>query len=185
MTPLETEFRRLMAANLDISEHLGFLRGLACDPMVNSIVEIGFRNGVSATALATAGKSLTCVDVERCMPGRQKLAAIGGKFSFIHGNSLEIEIPECDLLHIDGLHTYKQLSAELKLHSPRVRKWIVMHDTTTFGEVSKDGSKPGLLAAINEFVDLLECMKRETEERWKPILSLTNCNGLTLLERFR
>ena len=66
MSTLAVRLRTLMGADLDISEHLGFLRGLAMRPNVKSIVEIGFRTGVSATALASSGKPLTCYDIMPC-----------------------------------------------------------------------------------------------------------------------
>lgn len=174
MTIME-RFRRLSGEQHDISEHLGLLRGLACNPSVRSIVEIGFRTGVSATALASAGKPLLAIDIEPCTQDVRKLRALARGFTFQQGDSLKVEIPKCDLLHIDSLHTYKQLLAELERHAGRVGQWIVMHDTETFGNKGKDGSTPGLLAAITEFL--------EWHPEWKLHLHLTNNNGLTLLRR--
>ena len=185
MTPTETQaealqqrFRRLCGENHDISEHLGLLRGLACDPEVGMIVEIGFRTGVSATALATAGKPLHCYDIEPCTDGVRKLKLLAPKFLFLQGDSLKVDIPECELLHIDSLHTYKHLSAELSRHAFRCRKWLVLHDTKTFGVKGKDGSEPGLLMALTEFI-------KRTGAEWSIILHLTNNNGLTILQRRR
>jgi hypothetical protein len=53
----------------------------------------------------------------------------GIDFQFILGSSLTTQIPECDLLFIDTEHTYNQLTQELKLHSKKVRKYIILHDT--------------------------------------------------------
>jgi hypothetical protein len=173
---LMERFRRLCGEEHDISEHLGLLRGLAMDDGVHTIVEIGFRTGVSATALATANKPLTCYDIESCKEGVRKLSALAPKFRFWQRNSLEITIEPCEMLHIDSLHTYKHLSAELHRHAPACRKWIALHDTMTFGETGKDGSKPGLRVAINEFIE-------EAHERWAIHLHLNNNNGMTVLRR--
>lgn len=178
MKELMDRFRRLCGESHDISEHLGLLRGLACDPMVELIVEIGFRTGVSATALATAGKKLYCYDIEPCTEGVRKLKLLAPKFHFHQIDSLKAEIPNCDLLHIDSLHTYKHLKAELDRHARYCRKWIALHDTQTFANKGKDGSAPGLLDAMREFL-LLE----PEGLRWKILLHLTNNNGLTLLQR--
>lgn len=164
-----------MGASLDISEHLGLLRGLAEHDDVKSIVEIGFRGGVSATALALAGKPLTCIDIEPCENAAKRLKSLAPHFKFVQDDSLEVDIPTCSLLHIDSLHTYKQLLAELRRHADRVGKWIAMHDTETFGERGKDGSTPGLKAAI--------CGFQSERPNWVTLLHLRNNNGLTILER--
>lgn len=174
---LEDRFRRLCGEQHDISEHLGLLRGLAMDPLVHTIVEIGFRTGVSATALATAGKMLTCIDIDPCTTAVRKLNVLAPNFNFLQRDSLNVQIPSCDLLHIDSLHTYKQLFSELQKHAPRCRKWIAMHDTETFAHKGKDGSKPGLKDAIDHFLD------SETGKPWRHLLSLCNNNGMTILER--
>jgi hypothetical protein len=175
---LMERFRRLCGESHDISEHLGLLRGLACDPEVGLIVEIGFRTGVSATALATADKPLHCYDIDSCEVGVRKLKLLAPKFRFHQGDSLKVEIPDCDLLHIDSLHTYTHLRAELSRHARFCRKWIVLHDTTTFASKGKDGTKPGLMTALREFLE-------QEGREWTALLHLTNNNGLTLLQRRR
>lgn len=46
------------------------------------------------------------------------------------GNDLEVQLPECDILMIDTLHTYDQLLKELKLLSGKTKRYILMHDTS-------------------------------------------------------
>lgn len=62
------------------------------------------------------------------------------------------DIEETDLLFIDSQHTAKQLGEELSKFAPRVRRFIVMHDTALHGQTGEDGG-PGLLAAIREFLE--------------------------------
>jgi len=171
MKELHLRFRQLMAAGLDISEHLGLLKGLACDPGVKTIVELGFREGVSATALCASGKPVTSYDVADCRKHAKRLKALAPNFTFIRANSLEVTIPDCELLFIDTLHTFAQLLAELRRHSGKVGKWIVIHDTKTFGEKGQDGKMPGLFGAIWAMM------------AWPVHLHLTNNNGLTILRR--
>ena len=66
------------------------------------------------------------------MPAR--LAPLAGRtdFHFTVGDTKAIDIEETDLLFIDTLHTYDQLAAELARHGMKARRWIVLHDTTTF-----------------------------------------------------
>jgi|KBSSwiStaDraftv2_1062776.scaffolds.fasta_scaffold174202_2 hypothetical protein len=40
-------------------------------------------------------------------------------------------------LFIDTWHVCEQLETELSRHSVRVRRYLVMHDTVTFGEVGR------------------------------------------------
>lgn len=180
MTTLGDEFRRLMVAKLDISEHLGLLRGLACHPCVRSIVEFGFRTGVSTTAMLTSCKEVITVDPDpNCAKHVKRLRSMlpeAGRLEWKQQSSLDIIIPPCDLLLIDSKHTYKQAKAELLRHHGSVRKWIALHDTETFAEKSEDGSKPGLTRAISEFLE-------ENEQEWRLLLHLPTNNGLTVLER--
>lgn len=175
MSKLMDLFRTYCGSKLDISEHLGLLRGLACLEGVETIVEIGFRTGISATALATSGKKVISYDIEDCSRHAVPLRRIAPNFEFRRADSLKITIPECDLLFIDSKHTYEQLAAELTLHAPRVSALTALHDTETFAEVGKDGSRPGLMRAWTDF--LLK------NPEWSLCLSLPNNNGLTILKR--
>jgi hypothetical protein len=79
------------------------------------------------------------------------------------------------------------LSEELKLHGNKAKKYIIFHDTTTYGffdEIHEDlGSnlsktvsiKRGLQIAISEFL--------ATNSEWSIDKVFTNCNGLTILKR--
>ena len=58
-------------------------------------------------------------------------------FSAVESDSLEVELPEHDLLFIDSEHTYGQLKAELSLHGASAKKYIILHDTTLFPELNK------------------------------------------------
>lgn len=161
----------------DIIEHLDTLKGYASRCPI--IVELGTREGISTTAFALAKpKKLYCYDVIGT-PFLEELRTMCKKENigmyFLIANDLEIEIPVCDLLFIDTWHTYKQLSQELKLHGNSSSKYIIFHDTETFGAVGEDGTTPGLNQAISEF--LIENPHWKLKERY------TNNNGLTILER--
>jgi hypothetical protein len=41
----------------------------------------------------------------------------------------------CDLLHIDSKHQAPHLLRELGLHGPKVRKYIICHDTASIPEL--------------------------------------------------
>ena len=75
---------------------------------------------------------------------------------------------------VDSLHIYEQVAEELRLHAPKVRKYIVFHDTTTFADHGEFGGK-GIWPAVQEFID--------SHPEWQMIERRTNNNGLTVLKK--
>ncbi len=164
----------------DINEHLGVLFHLA--KRCQHVTEFGTRTGTSTTALLAAHPRVLVSYDRVCLPEVSflKLAADRSRrtrFTFYQANVLSVEIEETDLLFIDTWHVYEQLSQELALHSPKVRRYLVFHDTTTFGEHGESPGHRGLWPAIEEFLN--------DNQQWRLIARLTNNNGLTILVRER
>ncbi len=165
---------RLIAS--DIHEHLPTLRSLAVG--CSHVTEFGVRFGVSTVALL-AGRPdrMVSYDVERhpAVAGIEEAATAAGiDFKFVEANVLSVDIDETDLLFIDTLHTYDQLIAELNRHGDKVRKYIAMHDTVTFGTAGERGGD-GLMRAINEYFG--------PRNEWVLEIHHTNNNGLTVYKR--
>jgi hypothetical protein len=162
----------------DINEHLKTLKKYASE--VDFVTEMGVRTARSTTGfIAGRPHSLISYDLKKHknfpLEEYKKFAKEAGvNFNFIVCNVLQTNIQLTDLLFIDTYHSYSQLKRELKLHSNKVRKYIILHDTVTFGEKGEDGNKPGLLQAVNEFVSSTE---------WKIKEHYENNNGLTILEK--
>ena len=175
----------------DINEHLPTLKKYAskCD----HVTEMGVRSVVSTWGLlAGYPKRFIGYDVE--WHDNIKSALIHAKYNgidmeFIQKDVHKVEIEETDLLFIDTEHTYDALSTELRMHSDKVNKYIIMHDTTTFGYIGcyilgfvQDGDNlqglipgKGIWPAIEEFL--------EKNNDWKLREKFENNNGLTILER--
>jgi hypothetical protein len=162
----------------DINEHLPTL--LKYGRLVDHITEFGVRGGCSTVAWWYAHpKTLRCYDIARCNAHDVLMSeaegAAGFDYRFIQADVLGIEIEETDLLFIDTYHTYIQLSRELDLHANKVRKYLIFHDTVTFGLRGEDHRTPGIVAAIDEFM------------LWNPHWVIkevfTNNNGLFVLKR--
>lgn len=174
---IQNKLSEYISTPSDINEHLSALRDLAKE--VNHITEFGFRNGMSFTALLCGNPLVAKTydiliskhDVERII----QIAPKNIKISFHELSTLEADIEETDLLFIDTLHTYTQLKEELALHGNKARKYLVFHDTETFGNKGEDGKEPGLLAAIQEF--------RDQNPHWQWHKHYANNNGLTVLRR--
>lgn len=175
---IEAEYLAARDTRSDMSGHMRTLYELARG--CGSVVEGGVRYVVSTWAFilgcACRGGTVTsyCWNM---LPEIQRAKDIckdaGVPWTFHEGDWLKRTIPPADLLFIDTNHFYWQLSEELQRHSPQARKYIVLHDTTHFGEVSQDGSTPGLWRAVEEFV---------AGSPWRIKHRYTHCNGLTILE---
>lgn len=181
-------YDRLCKTPSDINEHLPTLKKYAEN--VDHITEMGVRWIVSTWAfLAGKPKKLISIDIHHPSYFGADLSVVENAvketdidFSFIEGNTLEMQIEKTDLLFIDTLHRYGQLSQELKLHSKNVNRYIILHDTTTFSmkdevhpEYPPQSGKAGLKLAVSEFL--------EKYKNWKTIEEYKNNNGLTILQR--
>ena len=154
----------------DIKEHLPTLRDLASE--CTHITEMGVRSCVSTWAFVEGLKKGTLISIDIEHPGKYggSLEAVeaecqrkGLDFTFKIGDTRKIEIEPTELLFIDTDHTYEQLSIELKRHSDKAIKYIVLHDTT---------SCPDMYKAVEELLE---------QGKWKIKQRFTNCNGLTIL----
>ena len=156
----------------DIHEHMPTLRKYAtgCD----HVTEMGVRYAVSTYAfLAAMPKRFVCYDIvpAQAITDALELGSKNGIDCTFHlEDTTKAVIEPTDLLFIDTLHVYAQLSAELTLHAGKVSKWIILHDTWTFGLRGSDGGE-GLWKAVTEL------------EGWKVREKFDNNHGLTVLER--
>jgi len=176
---------RLSNTTSDINEHIKTLALYSSKS--KSVIEFGVRAIVSTWALLSGQpKTMKSYDINH--PSKhgsniddvyQTANDIDVDYEFILGNTLEVNIPECDLLFIDTIHRYSQLKQELEKHHAKVKKYIIFHDTVSFGntdEFAEDpqSAKQGLLLAINEFLD--------QNNKWYILENFTNNNGLMILK---
>ena len=179
---MTTPYQEHLNRHSDIQQHLGLLHGLAMQ--CKQVVELGFRTGVSASAFLAAGTRLHSIDNDPNVKKHVRHLAncYPDTFVFKLDNSRSADIPACDLLFIDTDHTYGTTMEELMLHEVKVSRWIVLHDTESFGTKDRPGSPntkighyEGVKTAVNHFV--------EQYPSWRIMLHLPNNNGLTILER--
>ncbi len=195
MSNLITELYEVSLVNpnatkcIDIYEHLPVLKqyGEEC----KHITEMGVRWGASTLGFIMAKPERlisydiqSTPEIENIMTESVKLI----NHTFQLGDTLQIEIEPTELLFIDTLHTYNQLIAELRRHESNVSKYIILHDTTTFGRIDENlyqhaselvkgqtTIKTGLRTAMEDF--LVE------NTNWVILEDKTNNNGLTILKR--
>lgn len=136
------------------------------------IVEFGTRAGCSTVAFLAGGAEVWSYDIApqqfEC-PGD-----IAYRWHFTQADTkLLPDIPECDLLFIDTIHTYFQVQAELRF-APKAKRFIALHDTVIYGKTGDDGSL-GINLAIFDFL----CANPE----WRISFHNNDTWGLTVLEK--
>lgn len=173
---LEQKYTELCVTPSDINEHLPTLKKYAKE--CEHITEMGVRGIVSTYALLIGKpKKMVSYDIIMCNWGPVfDLVKDDTAFTFKIGNTLDIEIEDTDLLFIDTLHNYNQLSQELLLHAKHVSKYIILHDTTSYefrGESYVGSSERGIWFAVDEFL--------KDNPEWNIKERFINNNGLTIL----
>jgi hypothetical protein len=173
---LEDLYAAVLQKDSDIKPHFALLHkyALFCD----SIVELGFRGGVSATVLAaTKPKRMQIVDWDRPpfeidRPYLYKLQQAAAdedvQINFAACDSLDFTPPRCDLLFIDTFHTYDHLMYELIRYATFVKRYILIHDT-------EEPTCPGMFPAVEDYLLDNPQWELERRERTRP--------GLTVLKR--
>jgi hypothetical protein len=96
-------------------------------------------------------------------------------FTFHQADVLTVEIEPTDLLFIDTWHVAQQIQEELRLHGDRSRRYLVLHDTETFGEKGETAGHGGIWPAIAAFV--------RQNPQWHLLHHFPHSNGLTVLSR--
>lgn len=187
---IQEEYIKRKNNSSDINEHLETLYnyGKKC----SSITEFGTRHGDSTVALLNSEpKVMVSYDLFKS----DFISEINlENYKFVTDDSLKIDIEETDLLFIDTLHRYFQLYNELGLHAKKVRKYIILHDTETYGHSDEplyspqidvkmsdkviSTKKKGLRQAISDFLE-----GTKEGKNWTISEEFKNNNGLTVLSR--
>jgi hypothetical protein len=174
--PLINIFNRSRATAGDINEHMLRLAQLA--RQCEHVTEFGVRTGMSTYSFLHGlsnkrGAKLRSYDLHDFFNVYGIHNQLQIDWTFQQGSTLDAEtIEPTDLLFIDTLHTYAQLKGELEKHGNQARKYIVFHDTVSFGALGEDNGR-GINPAIHEFL--------RDNSHWKIAEHYENCNGLTVL----
>ena len=173
--PLRTKYLQGCVSASDIGAHLPVLYKYASG--CKTVVEFGVNDCTSTAAFLYAQPDeLHSYDIIR-FPEVDEMEKIAGRtrFTFHEQSTLDADIPECDLLFIDDLHTGEHVRQELARHAGKVRKYIFAHDTTLFANA---GELPGSEGVWSPFADFL----RESPD-WRLLYTTEECNGLVGLVR--
>lgn len=171
------EYKRFCFTPSNINEHLPTINRYT--KKCSHVTELGVSEGCSTRAFLVEDVVLRSYDIVKNSTVQslfEYATNIGKDVKYTIADVNTIELEETDLLFIDTWHAYDQLKNELAMHSGKVRKYIIMHDTQTFGTQDEDGvGKKGLLPAIMEFLI--------SNRDWQLLEHYKNNNGLTVLGR--
>ena len=171
----EKEYLDACERDTDIHEHLPIISELTSQ--CNHVTELGVGWAQSTRAFLRHNIELHSYEFMP-LPGIREFfdeAKSAGRNVTLHvDDTRKVEIAETDLMLVDSLHIYEQVQKELELHAGKVRKYILFHDTTLFGDHGEFGGK-GIWPAVQEFMD--------SHTEWQLVERRTNNNGLTILKR--
>lgn len=176
---LEEGYAVACVVGTDISEHLPTLRRYA--EGCRHVTEFGVHFGVSTTALLAARPqrlhSYDIVRQEGHVTQLEQWARENGlDFTFHLQNVLDAVIEPTEMLLIDDRHHRDHVLAELERHHEKVSRWLLFHDTVTYGWIGQEG-EPG--TGINPGIE--EFLRRHPE--WQEYERFENNNGLLILRR--
>jgi hypothetical protein len=172
----------------DINEHYPVIHYLAsqCD----SIVELGgVREFNTSMLLALAKpKKFTTVDSVEDVVNHENYGKLkdfcgraGIEYDHITDDTRMVDIDSTDMLFTDSIHTADFVKSELLTHAQFVSKYIVIHDTSVYGDLGETGHfvnggyhrVAGLRHGINEFLEI--------DSTWVKLYEYGHNNGLTIL----
>ena len=191
MQKITEKFNSHRSKSSDINEHLITLFELSQE--CSHITEMGVRWVSSTWAFVNARPNkIISYDIVT-NPNINEVIDLCKEYSinyaFQERDVLKLEIEPTEFLFIDTLHTYAQLTEELKLHSSKVSKYIALHDTELFGRSdeniydhasdivkTKKSEKKGLMTAVEDF------LTTDLGQSWEIHKNYKNNNGLTVLK---
>ena len=68
-------------------------------------------------------------------------------------DTLAMEIPACDVLYIDSIHSAERIYAELAKHGRKVRSKIIVRGVADFGDTAEGGGSPGLYYGVYRWIE--------------------------------
>ena len=171
----EQLFQEACAKDTDIHEHLPILSEMASQ--CSHVTELGVGWAQSTRAFLRHNVELHSYEFNP-LPGIREFfddARNAGRNVTLHvDDTRKVDIAPTDMMLVDSLHIYEQVQIELHLHAPKVKKFLVFHDTTLFADNGEFGGK-GIWPAIAEYM--------QEHPEWQFVERRTNNNGLTIFKR--
>lgn len=185
--PIFERYKLACETESDINELLPKIYEIALE--CETCTEMGVRKPTSTWAfLAAKPKMLTSYDIGRydveVSEVEQMCESVGRGFKFILDDVLQVEIEETDCCLFDTFHTFTQLTKELELHANKIKKFILIHDTVTFGNVGQEWT-PGVADFMNCGRGILPAIANFLNDNpeWVKYQEFDFNNGMIILKR--
>lgn len=180
MRTLDQLYEEAYTQPSDISEHVKYLRELAtkCDFIVDcgdrpGQVSVAFARGIQDRRENNSTGKLYCVSSRKQSTFDILNTLTDGNVAFIEGSARTVQVPLCALLFLDtDPHTGEQVYEELALNGNQSLHYIVLHDTTIFGEKAPNG-QPGILHGVRKWL--------KDNPKWTAVQTFPHNNGLLVL----
>ena len=157
----------------DFHFHIPKLMELAS--LCDEVAEVSKWDNKAALVALCASKAKKIYSVstlsKKLWPALNKL--IGNRLDTFIGPETGLEIPEVDLLYIDTNHSVSRVYEELTKYHAKVRRYIVIHCTSTYGSTGDDGQLPGVMGAIRSFL--------VQQKKWQVVHRVEENHGLVVL----
>lgn len=146
--------------------------GKQCD----HITEIGIGGGKSGTTwLYCKPKKLVGIDNRHTEVVKKLAEQVNIEYELITNNSKKIEIEQTDLLFLEGNHPMLHVLEELRIHSPKVKKYIIGNDINAEEEAGFTGYE--VEAAFIKFLI--------GNKKWKLVDRIYVGSGLIIIKRVK
>lgn len=184
---IQTKYKQHCEMSSDINKLLPYLKQYAdkCD----SICELGVREVVSTYAfLVSNANTIYSYDIIKHPNVKECLEICKNEnknWIFTQADVLQIELPNVDFIFIDTFHTCAQLTKELELHANKAKKYIGLHDTTTYWEKGEPSYEAVAHTSMNSLEGIRYALEPflKTHPEWIIDLKLDFNNGLTILKK--
>ena len=184
VSSLDVVFEWLRNVPRDLNEHALALKQLATD--AGTVVELSKRR--ESTACLLAGRPRQLVSFQREPDSlidalhfivKQTNPLPIQTFTTHAGDSLDVTIPDCDVLFVDSIHSASRIYAELAKHGDKVAKKIAIRGTAAFGDVAEGGNEPGLYFGLAKWFEE-QAARAEAPRKWVRVARFDNQYGLSV-----
>lgn len=161
---------------------------------LNLAVEFGVKRGGSSSALLLGADRVVSYDIVETREARELAVVAGERWTYLIQDARVADVTECDMIFLDSLHTYEQVSAELKAHGQKAKRYLAFHDTQTFGTVGADGETgrqkwtyfPGRGSVPMDCLGIRQAIDEHMIEHpeWRIKAAYPDSHGLLVLERW-
>lgn len=184
LSSLDAVFDFVKSVPRDLNEHADTLRSLATGADV--VVELTKRRESTAFLLAARPRVLmswqrepdALIDALHHVVKKTNPLPLR-EFTTHQGDTLEAEVPPCDGLFVDSIHTGPRILAELRKHGDNVGKWLAIRGTASFGDVAENGTEPGLYFGLAEWFEE-QAARAVNPRKWVRVYRADNQYGLSV-----